>query len=240
MRACWSSPFFAKDGSVLGTFAISHAHCCAPTEQDHDLLQTAAHLAGIAVERDKIEQALERQTQMLLRSERLSAMGQLAAGISHDFNNLLTAIMGFSVGVRDSLAKEDTRRTDLDEVLVASERAKELTTKLLAFSRGQGMNPTRLDLNGLVHDVATLLKRMVGEDIELSTAPASVPAVVRAERARNDHAGVRGVSHVPENRSEFHAPTGSSVFALSSRKPTSSSPFRPRPKSASRSTPRSR
>ncbi|HTY63245.1 MAG TPA: PAS domain S-box protein, partial [Acidobacteriota bacterium] len=120
-------------------------------------------LQGIA--RDLTERnLLQRQ---LLQAQKMEAIGRLAGGISHDFNNLLTIIIGNCDFLRDTLKKPDQARRDVDQIKNAAVRAADLTAKLLAFSRKQILQPRVLDLNALIKENATLLRRMIGEDIEL-------------------------------------------------------------------------
>jgi signal transduction histidine kinase len=123
-------------------------------------------------EKEKAEalEALRQSQEQLLQSQKLEAVGQLAGGVAHDFNNLLTAIIGFSQLGLDQLAENDPLRRNLDEIKNASERAASLTRQLLAFSRKQVMQPQVLDLNSVVPDMEQMLRRMIGEDIELRTA----------------------------------------------------------------------
>ncbi len=105
----------------------------------------------------------------LRQAQRLEVVGQLAGGIAHDFNNLLTAIRGYTELVRRHLGPEDQNRADLDQVLLASDRAVELTRQLLAFSRRQVLQPRVVDPGELVEGVAPMLRRLLGEHIELVT-----------------------------------------------------------------------
>jgi PAS domain S-box-containing protein len=117
--------------------------------------------------RDITEQR-ELETQ-LRQAQRLEVVGQLAGGIAHDFNNLLTAIRGYSELVRHNLGPKDRNRADLDQVVLASDRAVELTRQLLAFSRRQVLQPRIVDPGELVAGVAPMLRRLLGEHIELVT-----------------------------------------------------------------------
>jgi len=103
----------------------------------------------------------------LRQAQKMEAVGQLAGGVAHDFNNLLTAILAYSNFVIETLRPHDERRADMQEVIKAGERAAALTTQLLAFSRKQVLQPTAVDLNGLVGDMRKMLSRMIGESVDL-------------------------------------------------------------------------
>jgi two-component system cell cycle sensor histidine kinase/response regulator CckA len=113
---------------------------------------------------------LERRLQ---DGERLEAIGRLAGGVAHDFNNILGAIIGNAELMRDELAATDRHRADLQEILAASFRARDLTRQLLAFSRRQVLEQRVLDLNALIRGVDSMIGRLIGEDIgvELGLAP---------------------------------------------------------------------
>jgi len=103
----------------------------------------------------------------LEQTQRLEAIGRLAGGIAHDFNNLLTAIFGYAESLQERLPKTDPGREDAAEINRLAQRASELTRHLLAFSRGQVLQPTSMDLNQVVRSTETLLRRVIGEDITL-------------------------------------------------------------------------
>ncbi|HWX09866.1 MAG TPA: ATP-binding protein, partial [Gaiellaceae bacterium] len=105
----------------------------------------------------------------LRQSHRLEAVGRLAGGIAHDFNNLLVAINGYAEFALQRLGPGDTRG-DVEEILKAGKRAGSLTAQLLAFSRKQMLQPKDLNFNHLVADMHNMLRRLIGEHIELSTA----------------------------------------------------------------------
>jgi CheY-like chemotaxis protein len=111
----------------------------------------------------------------------MEAIGRLTGGIAHDFNNLLAVILGNGELLRDALPEQDPRRTEAVEIVEAAHRAASLTRQLLAFSRRQVLEPTRLDLNSVVSGLERMLGRVIGEDVELSTSLAPALGAVRAD-----------------------------------------------------------
>ena len=111
--------------------------------------------------------ALEGQ---LRQAQKMEAVGRLAGGIAHDFNNLLTAIMGYGELAAGRLKPEDPSRIELFEIDKAAHRAADLTRQLLAFSRKQVLQPRVIDLNEVVGNMDKMLRRLIGEDIELVTS----------------------------------------------------------------------
>lgn len=107
--------------------------------------------------------------EQLRQSQKMDAVGQLAAGVAHDFNNLLTIINGYSDLMLQSLPAEHAHREFLEPIKTAAERSAALTRKLLAFSRKQVVAPTVVDLNKIVAEMEKMLRRTLGEDIDLST-----------------------------------------------------------------------
>jgi PAS domain S-box-containing protein len=120
----------------------------------------------IAVVRD-LTRTTELESQ-LRQAQKMEAVGRLAGGIAHDFNNLLTAISGYSEFLIEGLVDERMRR-HADEIRKAAARAASLTGQLLAFSRRQVLQPRALDLNAVVSDMDMMLRRLIGEDVELVT-----------------------------------------------------------------------
>jgi nitrogen-specific signal transduction histidine kinase/ActR/RegA family two-component response regulator len=105
----------------------------------------------------------------LLHSQKMEAIGRLAGGVAHDFNNLLTAITGHAQILLENVPEGNPERADLLEIDRAAARAASLTKQLLAFSRKQVLQPAVLDLNALVAGIERMLRRLIGEDIELAT-----------------------------------------------------------------------
>jgi two-component system, cell cycle sensor histidine kinase and response regulator CckA len=129
--------------------------------------------------------ALEAQ---LLQSQKMETVGRLAGGVAHDFNNILTAIKGYASLARKGLSGNDQARDDLDQVLRATERASALTHRLLAFSRRQIIALRLINLNDLILDMDKMLRRLIGEDIELVTIPAQDLGSVQADPGQIEQA----------------------------------------------------
>jgi len=127
--------------------------------------------------------ATERRSleQQVIQAQKMEAVGRLAGGVAHDFNNILTAIGGYTDLLLDDLPLDDPRRQDVDEIHRAADRAAALTQQLLAFSRRQVLQPKVIDLNALVSNVESLLGRLIGEDVQLATALADDAGRVRAD-----------------------------------------------------------
>ena len=119
--------------------------------------------------------------EQLRQSQKVEAVGCLAGGIAHDFNNLLTVIKGYSQLSRIELKEGDPLRGNIDEIQNATDRAASLTRQLLAFSRRQVMEMKVLDLNALLRDLEKMLRRVIGEDIEMVIQLAEDLGRVRAD-----------------------------------------------------------
>ncbi len=115
------------------------------------------------------QEKLRQSEEQLRMSQKLEAVGQLAGGVAHDFNNLLTVIRGYSELVLNRLNDNDDIRPKVEEIKRAAERASTLTHQLLAFSRKQVLQPKLFDLNHLVTDMSKMLRRLIGENIEMTT-----------------------------------------------------------------------
>ncbi len=133
-------------------------------------LGTVARTVAIGVKRKLAETGEEKMREQLLQAQKMEAVGRLAGGVAHDFNNMLTAVLGYCEILLGNLREEDPMHRDLSEIRKAGMRAASLTRQLLAFSRKQVLEPRVLDLNDIVRGMEKMLRRLIGEDIELKLA----------------------------------------------------------------------
>jgi len=119
--------------------------------------------------REKAEADLRHSGEQLRQAQKMEAVGRLAGGVAHDFNNLLTVINGYSEVLLRRIGKDDPSRREISEIRKAGDRAAALTRQLLAFSRKQVMKMQTVRMNEVVSNLGTMLRRLIGEDIDLST-----------------------------------------------------------------------
>jgi two-component system cell cycle sensor histidine kinase/response regulator CckA len=156
-----------KDGSIIDVgitvqkFAIGDKPC------------------GLAVALDVTER--NRMENQLRQAQKMEAVGKLAGGVAHDFNNLLSIILSYSEMLSGGLEPGDPMRDDLTEILAAGKRAADLTRQLLAFSRQQILKPRKLDVNAVIGSLSKMLRRVVGEDVEMAVVSAPDLGTVSAD-----------------------------------------------------------
>jgi PAS domain S-box-containing protein len=125
--------------------------------------------------------ARHRLEESLAQAQRMEAIGRLSGGVAHDFNNILGVIMAHAEFLADDLAPTDPRRADVDEIREAATRAAALTRQLLAFSRKQVLEMVPTDVNTVVTGITKMLRRLIGEDVELVFEARAIRAIVRAD-----------------------------------------------------------
>jgi two-component system cell cycle sensor histidine kinase/response regulator CckA len=133
----------------------------------------------VGVIRDITEyKSLEAQ---FLQAQKMEAVGVLAGGVAHDFNNLIMVINGYSDFLLNDLDQDDPRRKEVEQIKDAGQRAASLTSQLLAFSRKQILSPQILDLNTSIEDMGIMLRRLIGEDIEIVIIAAKGLGMISAD-----------------------------------------------------------
>jgi PAS domain S-box-containing protein len=183
-RPCWES---GEECVVRRTFETAAHHAMSRIHVDPAGTKRCLELRSFPIMDDAgavvsvvetcndvtVKRRLEAQ---LRHAQKMEAIGTLAGGVAHDFNNLLTGIIGYGNLIQLELKPDDPLQSSIQEILAASDRATQLAGDLLAFSRKQVLNPKPVDLNENVRNVEKLLRRLIGEDIELSTryAPGSL------------------------------------------------------------------
>ena len=135
-------------------------------------------------ERKRAEEALRQSEKQFRQSQKMEAVGRLAGGIAHDFNNLLTVIMGYSQVLLTELGPQHPLRGKIEETLKAGERAATLIRQLLTFSSKQSLDPKVLSLNTAVTSLENLLRRLIGEDIQLVSQLDQTNGRLRADQAQ--------------------------------------------------------
>src|SRR5208337_875345 len=132
-------------------------------------------------ERKRAEEEKAKLQQHLHQAQKMEAIGQLAGGVAHDFNNILGIINGYSEILLNEQGLKEAQRTSLEEVLAAGQRAAALTRQLLAFSRKLVLQPKVLNLNSIIEGFEKMLRRLIGEEIEVRTVLAPKLSAVNAD-----------------------------------------------------------
>jgi signal transduction histidine kinase len=149
--------------------------------QDADFVRSAAHLVSSAIERRRAMDALHERDEQLRQAQKMEAIGQLAGGVAHDFNNLLTIINVHTDLLLQTLTEGEPMHADVEEIARAATRAASLTRQLLTFSRKQVVQPQVLDLARVVTGMEPMLRRLIGEDVDLAASVEPVHPVVADE-----------------------------------------------------------
>ncbi len=161
------TPLIDADGHTLGLLAVLNDQPLADAELARDLLEIFAGRAASELARNRSEKRRAETELQLQQLQKMNAIGQLAGGVAHDFNNLLQVIVGHLELAIEEIGTRDTIRGDLEHAQAAADRASAVTRQLLAFSRQQVLDPVPLDLSEVVTEMMKMLRRLIGEDIEL-------------------------------------------------------------------------
>lgn len=153
----------------------------APAADAAAATRLSQQLRAEVAARQHVEQVRVRLEEQLRQAQKMEALGTLAGGVAHDFNNLMTTVVGYSQLVLDELGAKHGLRPDIEEIRRAGERAASLAHQLLAFSRRQIVEPQVLTINGVVAETSKMLSRLIGESIQLITKLDPSLGLVKAE-----------------------------------------------------------
>ena len=154
---------------------------CVPLRNERSGALSILSITRDITERKRAEEALRQSEDQLRQSQKMEAIGKLAGGIAHDFNNLLTAITGYSDLLLGQVQLDGQARKNAEEIRKAAFRAASLTHQLLAFSRRQMLTAKVLNLNAVVMDLEPMLRRLIGEDVELKIVPGQALGQIKAD-----------------------------------------------------------
>jgi PAS domain S-box-containing protein len=177
-----AQPFVCDHRALLpdGSIRTMHGLAKMVTDEDGKVIKMIGTTQDITETR-RAEEALRRSEEQLRQAQKMEAVGRLAGGVAHDFNNLLTVIGGYCALSRQNVGQDERLRKNFEEIESAAERAAALTSQLLAFSRKQVLKPRVLSLNSVVAGMEKMLRRLIGEDIELSTSFQAALGNVKAD-----------------------------------------------------------
>lgn len=140
-------------------------------------------IAGSAMIRQRCEDEQRKRDAQINQAVKMEALEQLAGGVAHDFNNLITSVLGFSRFAYDALPERHPVRDDLREIMAAGDRAAEITRELLTFARRGMMQQKPVDVNTVVAGMQPALARLLGGEVSLEFTPAKEPAMIRGDSA---------------------------------------------------------
>ena len=148
----------------IATLGRRYIVSCTPVFDDNGQLEKIIHIATDITRREQLEKEL-------LQAQKMESVGQLAGGVAHDYNNMLSVILGYSEMAMEKLDPTNKLYEDLREIHKAAVRSTDITRQLLAFARKQTIAPVALDLNEAVEGMLKMLRRLIGEDIDLAWLP---------------------------------------------------------------------
>lgn len=137
-------------------------------------------------EHKRAEKEYQRLQEQFVQSQKMDAVGRLAGGVAHDYNNMLSAMIGYAELVLERVDQSSTVYRDVKEILNAANRSAELTRQLLAFSRKQTIAPKLLDMNEKIEQTLNMVRKLIGEDIELSWLPSSGTSTILIDPSQLD------------------------------------------------------
>lgn len=180
-------------GDILGHLVVTQNADITLDQEEQQLftelaqdLSYAIHMLKKRQEYATSEQQRKSLEDQLVQAQKMESVGRLAGGVAHDYNNMLSVIIGNAEYLQDTLEPENPGHEELREIIDAANRSAEITRQLLAFARKQTVSPQILDLNETVERSLKMLRRLLGEHIELVWRPASMAATIKIDPVQVD------------------------------------------------------
>ena len=180
LRACWSTPIVSAAGKVLGSFAMYYQQPRVPTGREAKLTEVATHIAGLAIEHQRADEALRRTQGELAHVSRVTTMGELAASIAHEVNQPLGAIVGNAdiclQWLKDERPNLQHLREALEDIASDGRRASDVIARIRSLVKKSEPQSVSLDVNEVVSEVVSLIahevqRRQVDLEVELEELP---------------------------------------------------------------------
>ncbi len=188
VAACWSHPFASTTGNVLGALALYSPAPRVPTLEQLGRLKAAAHMTGLAVERGRAEEALRAKRkreleleEQLRQAAKMEALGVLAGGVAHDFNNVLSTILANAEFGRELLPADSEVHKMLADIIHASKRAGQFCQQMLAYAGRGSLTSSRIEIGALVPELSNLVQAAVSKKTTLEYALFEHPIYVEGD-----------------------------------------------------------
>lgn len=182
LQACWSDPLISSERQLLGTLATYYRVPHSPDNDEIAFVESIAYLTSIVIENKRAEEKHRLLQEQMRQMQKIEAIGQLTGGIAHDFNNMLTPIFIYAEMIKASISEVDPNSRKIDGLISSAHKAKDLTQKLLSFSRKQTLSMEYLDLNNVISSLHSLLRSTIRANIHIDLILSAESAHVFADK----------------------------------------------------------